>query len=82
MADDKPELWTITRDGAMAGLTSFTATVEYEGEGKSRVTFVGVASEYGAPVVMVTPANPAGVFVTDPSRFGPFGHEWVRRFFA
>lgn len=32
--------------------------------------------------VMVTAGFPEGVFVTDPGRFGEFGPEWIRRFFA
>lgn len=62
----------------VAGQVSYTATVKYEGEEPSSVTFVG--STYGGPVVMVTAAGQT--FVTDPGRFGRFSAAWVRAFFA
>lgn len=73
-------LGTITRSKGAAGAIQYTVDVTYEGEPTSRVTFVG--STYGGPVVMITPSNPKGTFVTEPSRFGEFGAEWVRRFFC
>lgn len=68
----------IAKASGVAGEVAFTAWVSYPDEAERTVTFVG--SVYGGPVVMVTDA--AGqVFVRDPDRFGPFGREWVARFF-
>jgi hypothetical protein len=69
----------VTRHAGIAGQVSYSAVVGYPGEDDSTVTFVG--SVYGGPVVMVTPSG-TQVFVTDPDRFGTFGSQWVRRFFA
>lgn len=71
---------SVTKTGGIAGQVRLTAAVQYPGEDTSTVSFVG--SIYGGPVVMVTAGFPEGVFVTDPDRFGEFGPEWVRRFFA
>lgn len=70
---------SIRRTNGIAGQFAITAEVSYPGEDKRAVTFTG--STYGGPVVMVTPAMPRGMFVSDPSRFGEFGTEWARRFF-
>jgi hypothetical protein len=75
-----PILGKIKRHNGIAGQLSYTVDVTYPGEPSEQLTFV--ASSYGGPVVMVTPGNPGGVFVTDPERFGKFGTDWVRRFFA
>lgn len=69
----------IVKRNGVAGQVEYVATVEYPGEEPSRVSFVG--SVYGGPVVMVTESG-AQMFVTDPSRFGTFGPEWIRRFFG
>ena len=74
-----PTLANIRRHAGIAGQYSITADVTYPGEAPEPIRFVG--SVYGGPVVMVTPSG-AQTFVTDPERFGPFGVEWVRRFFA
>jgi hypothetical protein len=68
----------VKRESGIAGQFAVTADVEHPGEERSKVTFVG--SVYGGPVVM----RSSGVetFVTDPSRFGEFGTDWVRRFFG
>lgn len=75
-----PTIQKIRRNAGIAGQVSFEATVQYDGEDPSTVTFVG-STTYGGPVVMVTPANPRGTFVRHPGRFGDFGEAWVRRFF-
>lgn len=73
------EVRRITKARGVAGALTFSAFVTYPGEAESVVTFHG--SVYGGPVVMET--KTAGqLFVTDPGRFGEFGEEWVRRFFA
>ena len=74
------QIHQIKRHVGVAGQVSYVALVEYDDEPVSAVTFVG--SVYGGPVVMTTPSDPKGVFVTNPARFGEFGEEWVRRFFG
>jgi hypothetical protein len=74
-----PEIISLKRIAGIAGQVQYTATVQYEGEGPSTVTFVG--SQYGGPVVMIQ-ASGAQVFVNDPGRFGTFGEAWVRSFFG
>jgi hypothetical protein len=66
----------IRKSAGIAGQFSVTADVEYPGEPRRALTFVG--STYGGPVVMQT----AGMetFVREPGRFGKFGTDWVRRF--
>lgn len=78
--ESQPTLGKITRTNGVADAISYSVPVTYQGEPTSTVTFVG--NEHGKPIVMITPANPDGVFVTDPERFGSFGPEWVRRFFT
>lgn len=67
----------LTRKG-VAGQFAVAATVAYPGEEPKTVEFVG--STYGGPVYMVT--DTFQTWVTDPGRFGDFGTDWVRRFFA
>lgn len=74
-----PEVGRITRRNGVAGQVSYLAQVTYGDEAPDLVTFVG--STYGGPVVMVLPSGQQ-VFVVNPSRFGEFGPEWVRRFFG
>jgi hypothetical protein len=69
---------SIKRSAGVAGQVQYTAVVEYEGEGKSTVSFVG--SVYGPPIVMIAPTQHQ-IFVSNPERFGPFGEQWVRNFF-
>jgi hypothetical protein len=73
-----PTLGLITRRDGVAGQVMFFVTVSYPDEPTSLVTFSG--SIYGGPVVMITESGQT--FVTNPERFGEFGREWVRRFFA
>lgn len=78
-----PTITTPKRTNGVAGQIAYTTTVTYEDEAPRDVTFVG--NVYGGPVVMVTQASngrETQTFVTDPGRFGDFGPEWVRRFFA
>jgi hypothetical protein len=78
MSEVKPELGMIKRQNGVAGEVSYSVAVTYPGEETSTVTFVG--SIYGGPVVMVGPQGHQ-TFVSDPSRFGKFGPDWVRKFF-
>jgi hypothetical protein len=74
------EILSIRKVSGIAGQTEIRATVRYPDEEASTVSFVG-SEAYGGPVVMVSETG-TQVFVTDPSRFGSFGTEWVRRFFG
>ena len=81
--DQRPALGRIVRHSGVAGQLAYSVAVTYPGEPARVVTFTG--SVYGAPgpVVMITPANPRGMFVSSPERFGAtFGPAWVRSFFA
>lgn len=69
----------IRKEGGVAGQVAYSVTVFYPDEPPSTVRFVG--DVYGGPVLMQTPGNPLGTWVTNPDRFGRFGPEWVRRFF-
>jgi hypothetical protein len=62
----------IKRHTGIAGQYSLSTKTEH-----GTLTFVG--SEYGGPVVMVSPSG-AQTFVSDPGRFGDFGKPWVQRF--
>lgn len=75
-----PKLSKITPHKGIAGQISYDVTVTYPDETPEELTFVG--SIYGGPVVMITPSNPGGTFVTEPGRFGSFGIAWIERFFA
>lgn len=74
----KPEVTNVKRHAGIAGQFSVTASVQYPCEPPETIEFVG--SVYGGPVVMVSHGHQT--FVTDPGRFGEFGTEWVREFFA
>jgi hypothetical protein len=78
MLQDTPTIHRITKHAGIAGQYAITADVEYPGEGRSRLEFVGFAD--GGPIVMRTPMGET--FVTNPGRFGEFGTDWVRRFLA
>lgn len=72
----------ITRHNGVAGQYTLTAKVRDE-YGTREASFVG--SAYGGPVVLVYVAEngtEVQTFVSNPERHGPFGPEWVRRFFA
>lgn len=68
----------IKRQNGVAGQYAYVVTVQYPGEDPERMSFVG--SVYGGPIIMVTRSRQT--IVRDPERFGKFGPEWVRRFFA
>ena len=69
----------VRRHAGIAGQFSISAIVTYPGEPSRFVEFVG--STYGGPVMFAS-SEFAQVFVTRPERFGAFGIDWVRRFFA
>lgn len=73
------EIVAVKLVSSLAGQFQVNAQVQYPGEDAVVVGFVG--SEYGGPVVMISPTGNQ-MFVTDPGRFGDFGVEWVRRFFS
>jgi hypothetical protein len=68
----------IRRQAGIAGQFAVSAEVEYPDEPRRTVVFIG--STYGGPVVMRTDGRET--FVTRPDRFGDFGIDWVRAFFA
>lgn len=78
---DQPTLANIRRHNGVAGTFCYNVDVTYPGEHTRPVMFIG--SVYGASIVLATPEKPHGMFVRDPSRFGPeLDPEWVRKFFA
>lgn len=74
-----PTITNVKKHAGIAGQFEVSATVTYEGEEPSVARFVG--DVYGGPVVMIMPSG-VQTFVTDQGRFGKFGTEWVKRFFA
>jgi hypothetical protein len=81
MSDIKPIVHRVKRVSAIAGQTQYSATVQYPNEDAMTVSFVGMLGSDDGVVVHIGPGGQQG-FVTNPGRFGPFGAEWVRRFFA
>ena len=80
-ANGAPRVLKISRGKTFAGQRSITADVQYPGEKPSRVEFVGPSIGGPGPVVMISRPSGHQTFVTDPSRFGDFVPNWVRRFF-
>jgi hypothetical protein len=79
MPDHTPVLSNVRRHAGIAGQFSVTADVAYPDKPTRSIEFVG--SVYGGPVTMRSPSG-AATFVMNPGRFGDFGPEWVRRFYA
>jgi hypothetical protein len=77
-----PRVLKISRGQTFAGQRSITATVQYPGEAPSRVEFVGPSASIGGPGPVVMIVRGRQTRVSDPSRFGDFGPDWVRRFFG
>jgi hypothetical protein len=92
---DSPHIYHVRKRAGIAGQFQVDARVGYPDEAPRDVSFVG--SVYGGPVVMLTEVSrnvstleeaewweteTVETFVSDPGRFGDFGTEWVRRFFA
>lgn len=75
---DTPHIYFVRRQDGIAGQFSVSARVGYPDEAPRDVAFIG--SVYGGPVVMKTAHGET--FVTEPGRFGEFGEQWVRNFFA
>jgi hypothetical protein len=76
---DKATLGEIKRHNVVADQVAYSVPVAYPGESAQTVMFV--SSLHGGPIVMQTPNDSRGTFVSNPGRFGDFGPEWVRRFF-
>lgn len=74
----RPAVSDLRRHVGVAGQIAISVLVSYPDEVPYPLTFVGSPS-YGGPVVMIDQRGFQCV-VTDPSRFGPFGKEWVRKF--
>jgi len=79
--DGGPRVLKVSRGKTFAGQRSITAEVQYPDEEPSRVEFVGPSGGGSGPVVMIYGEKRNQTFVSDPSRFGDFGPDWVRRFF-
>lgn len=73
-----PEVTKVKKIRGVAGQFAVQATVAYPGEDPRVIEFVG--SSYGGPVLMIT--EHGQTWVTDPGRFGTFGTDWVKEFFA
>lgn len=80
-SDSSPRILKVSPGKTFAGQRSITAEVQYPGEKPSRVEFVGPSASIGGPGPVVMISRGHQTFVTDPSRFGNFGPDWVRRFF-
>jgi hypothetical protein len=77
-----PIVTNVKRHAGIAGSHAVSASVEYEGEQASTVTFVG--SVYGPPIVMVMSSG-VEVFVSSrvTDRIGTkLDEAWIRAFFA
>jgi len=74
-----PRVLKISGGKSFADRRVFTAMVQYPGEMPARVEFAGPSQNIVGPVVMIFRGQQTTV--TDPSRFGAFGRDWVRRFF-
>ena len=74
-----PTLHSINRHNGAAGQLVYVVTLEYPGEGRDVVTFVG--SSYGGPVLLQH-SRLGDVWVSDPDRYGRLSPRWVRRFFG
>lgn len=75
----RPRVHKISGGKSFADRRVFVATVQYPGEMPARVEFAGPSQNIVGPVVMIFRGKQT--MVTDPSRFGNFGRDWVRRFF-
>lgn len=71
-----PEISTVSTVATFAGETVLKVNVTYPGEDTMSVYFQGMIGVEGGTVFM------GDSRVSDPNRFGPFGKEWVKNFFA
>lgn len=76
-----PRILKIENLGAMADRRAFLVKIQYPGEKPTRVTFTGPSQFIVGPVVMIM-AKGQQEPVRDPGRFGRFGRDWIRKFFA
>lgn len=76
----KLQILGISRGRSFADRRVFVVDVQYPGEAVRRVEFTGPSRDIVGPVVMISGGQQT--FVDDPSRFGVFGQDWIRRFFA
>jgi hypothetical protein len=77
---DGPRILKISRGKSFADRRVFVVDVQYPGEEPMRVEFAGPSRDIVGPVVTVLKGQQT--FVHDPSRFGTFGQDWIRRFYA
>jgi hypothetical protein len=79
-----PKVTNVRRHAGIAGSHAISASVQYEGEQASTITFVGYGFE-SRTIVMCAPGNPGGTFVASSvvDRLGTkLDEAWVRAFFA
>lgn len=76
----KATVHTVRRKCVFGGRVQYNAVVQYPGEARMTMRFVGPAHGCAGPVVMITPDD-VQTFVADPARFGDFGPKWVRKFY-
>ena len=79
---DGPRILKISRGKSFADrrVRVFVVDVQYPGEEPMRVEFAGPSRGIVGPVVMGLKGQQP--FVHDSSRFGTFGQDWIRRFYA
>ena len=76
-----PTIVKIESLGIMADRRAYRVTTQYHGDPTPiTAVFQGPTGEYG-PVVMLW-GHSGQVFVENSARFGPFGENWVRNFYA
>jgi hypothetical protein len=80
-SSDGPRILKISRGKSFADRRVFVVDVQYPGEEPMRVEFTGPSRDIVGPVVMVLDGG-RQMFVHDPSRFGTFGQDWIRHFYA
>lgn len=74
-----PTVEEIRRVSAIAGQTQINARIKYPGTDSEVHGFVGTVDGHG-PIVVISPTG-YQFYVVDPWRFGPFGTDWIKRFY-
>jgi hypothetical protein len=76
-----PRILKISPGKSFADRRVFAVVVQYPGEEEPmHVEFAGPSRDIEGPVVLVSRGHQT--FVTDPSRFGVFNRDWIRRFYG
>lgn len=73
-------IFRIVSDKSSGSQRHIIAEIQFPDEPPMRSEFIGpTGGRSSGPVLMILSEHPTPVY--DPSRFGPFGTEWVRRFY-